>query len=485
MGAASGRAFTITTAANAASASTAQRRKVDIVPSCRVNVCGCGGLALAALTYPRAAERQARLPITSTTTMSHTIDSAVESLHDDLVALIQALVRTPSISGDERAVQRVVEDVYAKMGLEVERIVATRELLAAHPAFSDDGLGFTDRTSLVARWRGTGGGRSIILNGHVDVVPPGDLAAWRDDPWSGTLRDGRIIGRGSCDMKAGVSATVIAVRALQMIGFRPKGDVILESVAAEETGGIGTLSTIVSGVRADACVIAEPTGLALWTAQAGALTFRITVDGRAAHAAMKSKGVSAVVAFMPLLAMLERLDVQRHQRFRHSLFPDPTNVAPINIGVVRAGDWPSTVPDKLIAEGRLGVFPGESTTDARAALTSALADEAARHPWLCDHPPQLEWFEGQFDSAEIPRDADIVKALERAHEQTTSTPATLAGVSAGTDARLFTRYANVPTVLYGPGDINLAHAANEYVLVDEVVACAKTLARVVVEWCGG
>ena len=417
--------------------------------------------------------------------MSHAVDSAVDSLRDELTSLIQTLVRAPSISGDERAVQRIAEDVYSKMGLEVERIVATREMLVGHPAFSDDGLAFDDRASLVARWRGTGGGRSIILNGHVDVVPAGDLANWRDDPWSGTLRDGRIIGRGACDMKAGVSAAIIGVRALQLLGFRPAGDVILESVVSEETGGIGTLSTIVSGVRADACVIMEPTGLAIWTAQSGALTFRITIEGRAAHAAMKSKGVSAIVSFMPILAMLERLDIERHQRFRHPLFADPTNVAPINVGVVRSGDWPSTVPDLLVAEGRLGVFPGESTADARAALTSALADEVARQPWLSDHPPRLEWFEGQFDSGEISPNAEIVTALERAHEQTTSRRALLAGVSAGTDARLFTRYAGVPTLLYGPGDINLAHAANEYVSVDEVVTCAKTLARLVMDWCRG
>ncbi len=416
--------------------------------------------------------------------MPHPIDSTVDSLRDELVSFLQSLVRTPSISGDEHAVQAVIEDAYKSMNLDVERIVATREMLADHPAFSDDGLPFGDRTSLVARWRGSGGGRSLILNGHVDVVPPGDLTAWTDDPWSGTLRDGRVIGRGACDMKAGVSASAIAVRALQRIGFRPAGDILLESVVSEETGGIGTLSTIVRGIRADACVITEPTGLAIWTAQSGALTFRISVEGRAAHAAMKSKGVSAIVAFMPILAMLERLDVERHRRFRHPLFPDPMNVAPINIGVVRSGDWPSTVPDVLVAEGRFGVFPGESAAEARDALTTALADEVERHPWLADHPPRLEWFEGQFDSAEISADAEIVGALQRAHHQTTSRSAPLAGVSAGTDARLFTRYADVPTVLYGPGDIEQAHAANEHIVVDEIVTCAKTLARLIVDWCG-
>jgi len=417
--------------------------------------------------------------------MPHSVDSAVDALRDDLVAFLQSLVRAQSISGDEQGAQRVVANAYTGMGLSVERVVATREALEKHPAFSDDGLPFTDRASLVARWAGSGGGRSLILNGHVDVVPAGDAADWADDPWSATLRDGRIYGRGACDMKAGLCASAMAVRALQHMGFRPAGDVILESVISEETGGIGTLSTIAHGVRADACVITEPTRLAMWIAQSGALTFRITVDGRAAHAAMKSKGVSAIVAFMPILAMLERLDVERHGRFHHPLYEDRTNIAPISVGTVHAGEWHSTVPRTLVAEGRFGIFPGEDAADARAELTRALAEEAGRYPWLREHPPRLEWFEGQFDSAEISADAPIVKALDRAHEQVTSQPCILGAVSAGTDARLFTRYAQIPTVLYGPGDIEHAHAVNEHVSVDEVVTCAKTLARLIMDWCGG
>ena len=412
------------------------------------------------------------------------VDSAVEQSREALVRFLQTLVRTPSVTGSEEAAQRVVFEAYDALGLEPRFVVATREALAPHPAFSDDGIPFVDRASVVGRWPGSGGGRSLILNGHVDVVPPGELTAWTADPWSGLIRDGRLYGRGACDMKAGLTATLIAVRALKATGFRPAGDILLESVVAEETGGIGTLSTIVHGYRADACIITEPTGLTIWTAQSGALTFRISIDGLAAHAAMKSKGVSALIEFMPILSMLERLDVERHQRFHHPLFADPNNVAPINIGVVRAGDWHSTVPRTLVAEGRFGIFPGESAEDARAELARALEQEVAHHPWLAAHPPRLEWFEGQFDSSEIPADSDIVKVVAFAHERVTSRDATLGGVSAGTDARLFTRYADIPTVLYGPGDVAQAHTVNESVEIEDIVRCAKALAHVIVDWCG-
>jgi len=287
------------------------------------------------------------------------VDRAVDALRHELTAFLQSLVRTPSITGTELAVQQLIDAKYRALGLVTDRVEATRALLEGHPAFSDDGIPFDDRVSIVGRWRGSGGGRSLILNGHADVVPAGDHTQWTANPWSGDIVDGRLYGRGACDMKAGLCAAAFSVQALRTVGFEPAGDVLLQSVVAEETGGIGTLTTIVSGYRADACIIAEPTGLAMWTAQSGALTFRITIQGRAAHGALKSRGVSAVGLFMPIFATLERLDVERHQRYSHPLFDDPSTIAPISVGVVRGGDWASTVPATLVAEGRFGVFPGE------------------------------------------------------------------------------------------------------------------------------
>lgn len=413
------------------------------------------------------------------------VDDAVDRLRDDLVALLQSLVRTPSVSGDEQAVQRVIADRYRQLGLGVELVEATRELLDGHPAFSDDGIPFVDRRSVIARWAGRGGGRSLILNGHIDVVPAGETARWTRDPWSGDVDDGFVHGRGACDMKAGLSSAAIAVQALQSIGFEPDGDVILQSVISEETGGIGSLSTIVHGCRADACIIMEPTGLLIWTAQSGALTFRITIEGLAAHAAMKSTGVSAVEEFMPILAMLKRLDIHRHRQFKHPLYANPMNVAPISVGIVRAGDWPSTVPESLIAEGRFGIFPGETIAEARATLEDAIAQEASCHPWLREHPPRIEWFEGQFESAEVSTDIEIAKVMGRAHERVNHSRVSFGAVSAGTDARLFIHHAHTPTILYGPGDVAAAHTANESVEIDQVVRCAKALAHAIVEWCGG
>jgi acetylornithine deacetylase len=194
--------------------------------------------------------------------------------------------------------------------------------------------------------------------------------------------------------------------------------------------------------------------------------------------------VSAITEFVPIVNALEQLNVDRHERFRDALFDDPRNVASLVIGTVRAGDWPSTVPDLLVAEGRLGVFPNESVDEARAALEAAVREAASGRPWLTDNPPVVDWVEGQFEPGTTPLDAPIIERLSCSHEAVTGAPASIFGVPCGTDLRLFTRYAGIPTVLYGPGDVIHAHSADEHISLEQVVTCTKVLARTVLTWCG-
>jgi acetylornithine deacetylase len=412
------------------------------------------------------------------------VEDAVDALRPELIDFARSLVRIPSVSGSEQTAQRAIAAKYESLGLSVDIVPSVREELESHPAFCDDAIPFVDRLNVVARWRGTGGGRSLILNGHMDVVPPGDLSKWTRDPWGGEIEGDRLYGRGACDMKSGLAAAVFAVQALQAIGVALRGDVLLQSVIGEESGGAGTLATIVRGYRADACVIMEPMNLRIAPVHTGALTFRITVNGRAAHACMRPHGVSAITEFLPIASALEHLNLERHQRFHDALFDDPNNIASLSMGTVRAGDWPSTVPDLLVAEGRLGVFPNESVSEARAALETAVREVASGRAWLQDNPPVVEWVEGQFEPGTTPLDAPIIERLFRSHEEVTGTPASLFGVPCGTDLRLFTRHAGIPTVLYGPGNVLHAHAADEHISLEQVVTCTKVLARTMLTWCG-
>ena len=412
------------------------------------------------------------------------VDAAVDALRPELIDFARSLVRIPSVSGSEQAAQRAIAAKYESLGLSVDIVPSVREELESHPAFCDDAIPFVDRLNVVARWRGTGGGRSLILNGHMDVVPPGDLSKWTRDPWGGEIEGDRLYGRGACDMKSGLAAAVFAVQALQASGVTLPGDVMLQSVIGEESGGVGTLATIVRGYRADACVIMEPMNLRMAPVQTGALTFRIAVNGRAAHACMRPHGVSAITEFLPIASALEHLNVDRHQRYRDPLFDDPNNIASLSIGTVRAGDWPSTVPDLLVAEGRLGVFPNESVAEARAALEATVRGVAAGRQWLKDNPPVVTWVEGQFEPGTTPLGSPIIERLSASHEEVTGTAASLFGVPCGTDLRLFTRHAGIPTVLYGPGNIIHAHAADEHISIEQVVKCTKVLARTILDWCG-
>ena len=419
-----------------------------------------------------------------TAALWRSIDDAVAALDTFCLDLMRDLVRTPSITGHETAAQQLLAGRLRGMGLSVDAWSPARSDVEAHPAFSDDGTTLGERPVVVARWPGRGGGRSLILNGHIDVVPPGDERAWTNGPWSGTVRDDRLWGRGSCDMKGGIAAGATAIAALQRVGVQPRGDVLLESVIGEETGGVGTLAALLRGYRADAAVILEPTRTAVCPIGAGALSFRIHVRGRAAHAAMRREGVSAIEKFYRIMAAVEALERRRHGSFRHRYYDAGDLAAPISIGTIQAGNWPSTVPEDLVAEGRYGVLPGEETASARAQFERAVRDAASEDEWLRQHPPDVEWHEGQFEPGETPADAPILSALLASHRDVSGRDARIHGVSYGSDLRLFTNVGGMHAVLYGPGDVRIAHTLDEFVPLDEVRHVARVVARTIVGWCG-
>lgn len=419
-------------------------------------------------------------------TNSAQIFAEIDQLQSALTLFLQQLVQIPSLPGEEQRAQHFLADKLRAIGCTVEVHDCTRVAIEDHPAFSDDGIAFKDRLNVVATWApGSQQGRSLILNGHMDVVPTGNAALWKYPPWSGAVEDGKLWGRGSCDMKAGLVAAVFAIEALGNLGFMPAGRVLIESVIGEESGGVGTLTTLVRGFRADAAILMEPTRLRSCPVHAGALSFRLVVTGKAIHASMKRFGVSAIEKFESLSRAIEELDRDRHAKYDNQIFEFDNNIAPISIGTLTAGDWLSTVPETLIAEGRFGVFPGEAIATARAALADSVASVVAADDWLRDHPPQLEWIEGQFEPGETSLTEPIITALGAAHEEVFGSAPQVQGVPYGSDLRLFTQHGKIPAVLYGPGDVTYAHTVEEHVDLDEVFACTKTLALLIVRWCGG
>lgn len=417
------------------------------------------------------------------------ICAAVDALTPALTGFLQQLVQSPSLPNQEHEIQALIAARLNELGLAVDTFSTRFDELADHPSFGDDGFSPDERVNVVGRWRGDpslGGGQgSLILNGHVDVVSAGDASLWRLPPWGGVLEDGKVHGRGSCDMKAGLTAGIFALAALRRLGYQPAHDILLQSVIGEESGGVGTLTTIVKGYHADAVIVLEPTQQQICPLQSGALTFRLTVRGKAAHAAMKIEGVSAIGKFLKIYDAIEQLDRERHARYHNPAFEDARNVAPISIGTVRGGEWHSTVAETVVAEGRCGVFPGESNEDARRLLAETIQSVVNVDPWLAANPPKLEWFEGQFASSETPVDHPLIHTLAAQHRQIHGAAPAIRGVPFGSDMRLFINDGHMPAVHYGPGDVRLAHAVDEFVDVAEVVAVAKTVALMVMDWCGG
>lgn len=415
------------------------------------------------------------------------LSNAVDAARDDLTAFLQKMVQAASLPDQEHDVQFLIAEKLKSMGLEVKIVPSHFDDLRNHPAFSDDRNSPTERINVVGRWRGTdaGDGHSLILNGHVDVVPVGDLSLWDDSPWSGAIHDGKLYGRGSCDMKGGLCAGIFAVDVLRRLGYRPARDVLIESVIGEESGGIGALTTIVKGYRADGVILLEPTRLEISSVQSGALTFRLTVPGRSIHAAMKPYGVSALEKFVLLFNAINQLEAERHRNFKHPLYEDPNNIAPINIGTIHGGEWHSTVPADLIAEGRMGSLPGESDEEARKALEGAIQRAAASDAWLSQNPPKLEWVEGQFSSSETPPEHPFIQQLSAAHQQVIGAAPVMRAVTYGSDMRLYVNHGKMAATHYGPGDVSVAHSANEFVPLDEVVTVTKVVANMITQWCGG
>jgi acetylornithine deacetylase len=239
----------------------------------------------------------------------------------------------------------------------------------------------------------------------------------------------------------------------------------------------------VKGYRADGAIVLEPTRLRICPIQSGALTFRLRVQGRSIHACMKRLGISAIEKACYLIGRLNEFDRERHLAHPSPFYADPLNIAPISVGTIAAGDWHSTVPHEAVVEGRCGVFAGESIEDAKAAFVSAVRNASNADPWLREHPPVLVWFEGQFESAETDRNEPILRDLAACHQVFAGTPAKVEGVTYGSDLRLFTNHAQVPAVLYGPGDVANAHTVDEFIELEEVVTATKVLALTIDTWC--
>lgn len=404
----------------------------------------------------------------------------------ELVRDLVELVEIPSVSGSdaESDIQHRLAKQLRQLDLDLDLWQLDLPELRADPRFPGWEVERTESWGLVAGPGTTADPPALVLQGHVDVVPAGDPARWSSAPFVPRLSGGRVHGRGTVDMKAGVVAMLAAARAVRSGGVRLERTYALHLVVGEEDGGLGAFATLRRGHRGEACVIAEPTSGTVTTANGGALTFEISVAGAATHASTRYAGVSAFEAFLPVNAALAALEARRNQRVDPLMQEYPV-AYPLSVGRVRCGDWASSVPDLLVAEGRLGVALDEDPADARAELEHAVATAAGSDPWLRDHPPTVSWSGGQFASGRYAGDhGRLLATVNAAHaDVTTGPPPRERGAPYGSDLRLYAD-AGIPTLHYGPGDVRLAHGPDESVEVTELVTVTEALVLALLRTCG-
>jgi acetylornithine deacetylase len=394
------------------------------------------------------------------------------------------LLEIPSVTGSaaESELQHVLARHLQRMDLDVDLWSMNLPELRAHPRFPGAEAPRTEAWGLVGGTQ-LGDGPSLVLQGHVDVVPPGDMAQWEGDPFRPRVSGDVVHARGSCDMKAGVVAILAALAAIQKAGAKLRGRVSAHFVVSEEDGGLGAFGTLERGHTGDACIITEPTSSALMTANAGALTFRIDVPGRATHGSTRYMGVSAIDAYLPVHRALARLEARRNTGTDPLMSECPIPY-PLSVGTVRAGDWASSVPNLLVAEDRLGVRLDEDPAQARTELEACVAEACTDDPWLRSHPATVTWPGGQFASGRLPGGHPLAALVGDAHADVTGGPRpSERGAPYGSDLRLYAG-AGIATLQYGPGDVRLAHGPQEQVHIGEVVTVTRALALATLRMAG-
>jgi acetylornithine deacetylase len=422
--------------------------------------------------------------MTDLTNREQQIIAATEKLEADIVDFAGRLVAEPSTLGNEISALQVMETELEKLGFETRRVPIDPASLAEHPGFAPVPWSYDNRSNIVGiRPAGAAGGRSLLFNGHLDVVDPGGPAFWQRDPFVPEIRDGWLSGRGAGDMKAGVAAMTYAVKAVENAGFALRAPVTVEAVIEEECSGNGALACIQAGHDAEAILIPEPFGPTILTHQVGVLWFKVTVAGAARHVLAAGAGVNAIETCFPIISALRGLEAELNAGPRPEAYRDLDHPLNLNIGIFKGGSWPSSVPDTAEFCGRLSYFPGIRFDETRQKIIRTILQAVAENPWLADNPPQVEFYGFRSDGHSIDRRQPALATLNDCHRTLTGTEAAAYIATCTTDVRAFHHFGRGQATCYGPVAESI-HGANERVHLGSVMQTAKTYALFLARWCG-
>ena len=412
------------------------------------------------------------------------IIAAVDTLEDDIIDLTARMVAQPSTLGNEQSVLRMMETRLSGLGFKTIRLPILPHELSAHPGYAPVPWDYDNRYNLVVTEPASGaGGRSALFNGHLDVVSPEPAEFWNHDPFDPQIHDGWMHGRGAGDMKSGVAAMIYAVQAVKKAGFGLNGPVTIETVIEEECSGNGALACIAAGHDADAVLIPEPFGPTILTHQVGVLWFKVKVKGSSGHVLAANVEANAIDKCYVLIKALRQLEAALNNESIPPAYQNVVHPLNLNIGIIRGGDWPSTVPAEVEFDARLSYFPGVPYSEIRRRVVETLNGAAESDPWLREYFPQIEFYGFRSDGHEASPDLPAFAALNACHRALYGQDAEQYIATCTTDLRAFLHYGKGQATCFGPIAENI-HAPNERVRLDSVLHTARTYALFLARWCG-
>jgi acetylornithine deacetylase len=408
----------------------------------------------------------------------------IEQNRNTIVGFLQDLIRIPSVTGEEGAIQEFIAGRLKEMSLSVDVFEPDLASLRKHPAFVEVSRDYKGRPNVVGVLKGAGGGKSLLFNGHVDVIPAGAPESWQHGSWSGDVAEGRVYGRGASDMKAGLAAMTMAVKAIRESSIRLRGDLILEYTVDEELSGNGTLACVMKGYKADGGVCCETSSMRVQPGSIGRIWFEIKVKGKAAGIQRRWEGVNAIEKGYRVTQAVSDFERVRIERLSHPLYPDIRGAIPCMVGVFESGSYHSAFPDSCLLKGSMATVPGENSAAVKKEFVEFIRAKVADDPWLKDHPPEVV-FTGYFaEPSAIPADSPIVQALCRKFSAVVGKEPVISGREGAADIRFMNRYGDTPTVIFGPGMTEQMHANNEWVNVEDLIQATKILSLTILDWCG-
>ena len=417
--------------------------------------------------------------------LTQKILGAVDAGFDDQIAFTEALTRYPSLRGQEHTAQDFLHGQLQARGYAMDRWTIDVNDIAHHPGFSPVEVDYSNAQNVVGTLRPKAEtGRSLVLNGHMDVVPTGPADMWTSPPFE-PRRDGDwLYGRGVADMKAGLAANIFAVDALKRLGFRPAATLYQQSVVEEECTGNGALAALLRGYNADAAIIPEPEDDKLVRANTGVIWFRVRVQGVPVHVREAGSGANAIEAAYELIRGLRALEADWNSRKgNHRYFEDLDHPINFNVGKIAGGDWASSVPAWCEFDCRIAIYPGVRAQDAADEIEAHLRKVAATIPFMANNPPEVT-FNGFFAEGYVLEEGSEAEAtLSRAHVASYDAPLESFVTPGYLDGRVFVIYGNTPCLVYGPVSQGI-HGFDERVFLPSVKRVTGTIALFIAEWCG-